>query len=180
MAWSAPMTAVANSAFTAAQFNQYVRDNLNESAAAKATTDGRIFVSTGVNAIAERVISSAYTAALQNTASTSFTDLTTVGPTVSSVTTGTRALVYVSAELTNNTTGGRTLMGVDVSGATTVAASDDQALMYQAYGSNAVHRGTALIPLTGLTAGSNTFKAVYKVNTGTGGWQYRRISVIAL
>jgi hypothetical protein len=52
--WSAPMTAVANSTFTAAQFNQYVRDNLNETAPAKATSAGSYFVADGVNSIAER------------------------------------------------------------------------------------------------------------------------------
>src|SRR5690606_12967068 len=44
MAWSAPMTAVSGSVFTAAQFNQFVRDNLNETAPARATTAGAHFV----------------------------------------------------------------------------------------------------------------------------------------
>ncbi|GII42264.1 hypothetical protein [Planotetraspora phitsanulokensis] len=47
MAWSAPMTAVANSIFTTAAFNQYVRDNLLETAPAKATTGSRLIVTTG-------------------------------------------------------------------------------------------------------------------------------------
>ena len=59
MAWSAPMTAVANTVFTAAQFNQHVRDNLNETAPAKATASGGYFVATGVNAIAQRFADSA-------------------------------------------------------------------------------------------------------------------------
>ena len=54
MAWSAPMTAVANSTFTAAQFNQYVRDNLNETAPALATAAGSYFAADGINSIAER------------------------------------------------------------------------------------------------------------------------------
>ena len=56
MAWSAPMTAVSGSVLTAAQFNTYVRDNLNETAPAKATAAGQIFVSTAANAIAARLV----------------------------------------------------------------------------------------------------------------------------
>lgn len=50
------MTAVASTAFTAAQFNTHVRDNLNETAPAKATTSGRLIVTAGPNSIAEQTI----------------------------------------------------------------------------------------------------------------------------
>ena len=68
MAWTAPMTAVANAVFTAAQFNTHVRDNLLETAPAKATTTGGYFVATGTNTIVQRVASVA-----SNASSTVFT-----------------------------------------------------------------------------------------------------------
>ena len=58
MAWTTPLTAVSNTALTAAQWNASVRDNLLMTAPALATTTGRHFVSTGANTIAERAISS--------------------------------------------------------------------------------------------------------------------------
>ena len=36
MTWTAPMTAVAGAVYTAAQWNTSIRDNLNETAVAKA------------------------------------------------------------------------------------------------------------------------------------------------
>ena len=56
MVWSTPLTAVANTPLTAAQWNASVRDNFNETAPAKATVGGRIFASTGPNTIAEREV----------------------------------------------------------------------------------------------------------------------------
>ena len=43
------MTAVASSVFTAAQFNTFIRDNLNETSPAKATTAGAYFTVSGTN-----------------------------------------------------------------------------------------------------------------------------------
>src|SRR3546814_19340432 len=76
MAWTAPMTAVANTVFTAAQFNQHVRDNLNETAPAKATAAGGYFVATGVNAIAQRIADGNTDTNTGTTTSTTYTDLT--------------------------------------------------------------------------------------------------------
>lgn len=56
MAWTTPLTAVSGSILTAAQWNASVRDNLNETAPAKATTADRMFVTTGPNALQQNVI----------------------------------------------------------------------------------------------------------------------------
>lgn len=172
------MTAVANSVFTAAQFNTHVRDNLLETAPGKATTAGRIFVATGANAIAERAVVSARVAAAEATTSTSYTDLTTSGPALT-VTTGAQAIVTVTAEMSNNTTGNRCFVGCQVSGASAVAGDDDDCLRFQAYAGNASHRSTAST-FYSLTPGSNTFTMKYRVDGGTGTFQRRRLIVIAL
>lgn len=179
MAWTAPMTAAANSVFTAAQFNTHVRDNLLETAPAKATTAGRIFVATGANTIAERSIGTASIVTAENTTGTSYGNLTTLGPQIT-ITTGAQAVAFLSAEVSNNTAGNRCFVSVAVSGASTVAASDDDCLKYQAWGNNANHRGSAAIMFTGLTPGANTFTMQYKVDGGTGTFQRRRLILIAL
>lgn len=178
MAWTAPMTAVANSAFTAAQFNTYVRDNLNETAAAKATAAGQIFVATGVNSIAARTPTGDAINTSETTTSTSFTDLATIGPTVT-VTTGTSALVFQTARVAN--TGGlSSYMGHAVSGATTLSPSVDNSLIADP-GSGNLQRSSALAFRAGdLTAGTNIFTAKYQVDGGTGTFSYRRLVVIPL
>lgn len=175
------MTAVANTAFTAAQFNTYVRDNLNETSPAKATTAGSLFVATGLNAIAERIPDADTVSTSESTASTSYTDLTTPGPAVT-VTTGTKAMIFIVASLANNTNGQNSTMSFAVSGATTLAANDDWSLgLRTSTGTSTVDgRMASMLMMTTLTGGSNTFTAKYKVNGGTGNFNDRHIVVLPL
>lgn len=179
MAWSAPMTAVANAAFTAAQFNTYVRDNLNETAPAKATAANRIFVSTGANAIAEREILNEFLTTAQTSTSTAYADLATVGPDIT-ITTGTAALVGASCTQSVNSAAANVYMSWAFSGASTVAASDDWALQMNSDTSGQTLHATSWYLHTGLTAGSNTITAKYRVTAGTGTWSRRSLIVIAL
>lgn len=179
MAWSAPMTAVANTAFTAAQFNQYLRDNLNETAPAKATTAGRIFVATGTNAIAERAISGATTATAEGTTSTSYTDLATAGPAVT-VTTGTQALIFMQAALENNTAGSIAHFSYAVTGASAAGAADSTGGFYESPSANDRARFGVMHLRTGLTAGSNVFTMKYRASANTATFRDRHIAVIAL
>lgn len=176
MAWGTPLTAVSNAALTAAQWNASVRDNLLETAPAKATTAGGIFVATGANAIAQRVPLASTIATSETATATSYTNLATVGPQVS-VTTGTQALVLWSAQMGNNTSGQNNYLSVAVTGATTTAASDTWATRYQSFGANARHRATAFHWFT-LNAGSNIFTMSYRVDAGTGTFLDRELLVI--
>lgn len=179
MTWTAPMTAVANATFTAAQFNLYVRDNLLETSPAKATTAGRIFVTSGVNSIAEREITADTVSTLQTTASGTYTDLTTVGP-QKTVATGVLALVLWAANTTNNVSLEASLMSVAVSGATTIAASDGYALCIRGPVSPQTNSGCQFRAFA-LTPGNNTFTAKYRANGGsTATFTERRLTVIAL
>jgi len=176
MAWTAPMTAVANTAFTAAQFNTYIRDNLLETAPAKATTAGSLIVGNGANSIIERIPASAGISTAESTTSTSFTDLATPGPAVT-VTTGTSALVVVSSCIYN--TSSYALASYQVSGATTLAASDEGGV--QVANTPATYQtASEFFRVTGLTAGSNTFTVKYRVVGGTGNFQRRHLVVIPL
>jgi hypothetical protein len=175
------MTAVAGATFTAAQFNQYVRDNLNMTAPALATAASQLFVSTAANAIAVRVPSTASVATSQSTSSTSYADLTTPGPSIS-VTTGTIAIVMYSAGIQTNIADRQVVASVEVSGVSSVAASDAWSIMVDGIpATNTFRTGVAHV-FTGLTSGSNTFKMKYRVGTGTtsGTYTNREINVIPL
>ena len=182
MAWTAPMTAVSGSVFTAAQFNQFVRDNLNETAPAKATATGGYFAVDGANSIAERHTSGALDTGSGTTTSTSFTDLdgpALAGPAVTA-TTGTAAIVIVHGTIANSGTGSAR-MAYDVSGASTVAAADNRGIGIFGVAGVSLVAGTTVLHVAGsLTAGSNTFTAKYRVSSGTGTFSARRIAVFPL
>lgn len=170
------MTAAANAVFTAAQFNTHVRDNLNETAPAKATLTGQYPVSTGANAIAMRKVSSASALATQTTSSTTYVSAS--GPSVS-VTTGDNALVFLFAQFTINTNSESAYFSVDVSGATTIAASDSRALTNGRYTTQFLIGATLANYVTGLTPGVNVFTGMIRVSNAAavGTYDNRRIVV---
>lgn len=178
MAWSVPLTAVSNATLTAAQWNASVRDNLLETAASKVTAAGQYVVGTAANALAVRVPTGAGVSNTETTTSTSYTTLATIGPVVSSVTTGTQAFVSIGARMSNDTANSESWASFAISGATTVAASDNFALLYRAAAINAPHRASACLIVTGLTPGSNTFTMQYRVGGATGTFSNRQLAVI--
>jgi hypothetical protein len=176
MSWSAPMTAVAGATFSAAQFNQYVRDNLNETGPAKVTALGQILVSTAANALAARTPDATVVTTSSTTAGTSYGDLAaTTGPAVTQ-NTGTSALVWFGCALSNSGANA-SRASVVVSGASSIAANDQWAV---------INTGTAVFRMmtghrfTGLTAGSNIFTMKYDVSAGTGTFLNRELIVIPL
>ncbi len=115
----------------------------------------------------------------ESTTSTSYTDLTTSGPAVT-LTTGTKVLVIVTTRIINDTTNGYSYMGYAVSGATTIAATNDTALWLQRGNTQANYRASAVSRIT-VTAGSNTFTAKYQTAGGnTANFSYREIFVMDL
>lgn len=177
MAWTTPPTLSDGTVLTGAH-TQIWRDDLNETAPAKATAAGQIFVSTGTNAIAARTPQALEVATSETTSNTSYVALTTPGPAVT-VTCGTTALVGISANLKQNTNTAFALASYAVSGATTVAAADGVSVQRQfatASGDNI--RASVVMLKTGLTPGSNTFTMQYRVTSGTGTFADRSIFVI--
>lgn len=118
-----------------------------------------------------------YVAAVQSvTSASAYTDLATVGPSVT-VTIGSNGLALVSIySYLSNSSSGYTGMGFVVSGANTIAADDTSAIFN--IGTNGNRFGATFL-LTGLSAGSTTFKAVYKGNN-TATFSSRRIAVVPL
>lgn len=176
MAWSTPLTAVANAALTAAQWNASVRDNLNETAPAKASAAGQLFVSTGVNTIAARTVNADLISTSETSTSTTYVNLATIGP---AVTATTAASAIVSTYVNMNNPTNPIWMSYAISGATTNAEQDNRAVQLQAAGGQRV--GATFFHSAILTPGSNTFTAKYRVSTsGTGTWSDRRLMVIPM
>lgn len=174
------MTAVANTVFSAAQFNTHIRDNLNETAPAKATTASGYFVATGTNAIAQRIAATDAILSSGTTTSTTYTDLdapAVTGPSVT-VTTGPYALVIVRCAHANSGTGSAR-MAYDITGDHTQAAADDRGVHVLGVAGVNVGGGDATL-MTTLTPGTNTFTAKYRVSAGTGSFSSRRIIVMPL
>jgi hypothetical protein len=116
----------------------------------------------------------------QTSTATSYSDLATAGPAVT-VTTGTKALVIVTALISDNTSGRQTFVDFAVSGATTRAATDNTALLFeQTGGSNNQELRASTSTIVTLTAGSNTFTAKYKTSGSTSTFANREIIVINL
>lgn len=157
MGYLTPPTFAVNQILTAALMNILSGDITDLDARTRPTSGG---VATG-----------------QTTTSTTYADLATVGPTATIVT-GTNAMVVVTAEV--DTTGGGVAprMGFAVSGASTIAATDLWGLRVDS--STVVNiQASAVILVTGLVAGSNTFTAKYRVQSGTGTYSNRGILVWA-
>jgi hypothetical protein len=158
------MTAEAAATWTAAQWNTHVRDNMLQTMPAKATAAGRIYCSTGLFAIAERVPSAHVVATSQSTSSSAYTDLGT-GPTVT-VTTGSKALVFFSARVEHDTASAFSGVSVGVSGGTTVSAADAWAITLDGIAANSGNRAGGIHLFTTLNAGSNTFTMRYRTTSG--------------
>lgn len=160
MAWTAPRTWSTGETVTAAHMNAHVRDNLLETAPAKATTDGGIFVATGANALAERVFAhqvgdGTYTGtgtgdntyfALNGTQWGSGSNISVTA------TTGTRALLMYGCA-TSIGSARELSLSYDVTSATTIGESDIwRVVVYGGYGGSRAHLQTSL------NAGSNNFR----------------------
>ncbi len=177
MAWTTPITWTTGAVLTAAQLNQQLRDNMNETAPAKFTAASQIFVSTGANAGSPRTVVWDYVGSAQTTTSSSFVDLATVGPTVTA-TTGVQALVCISARLQHGTANANSYMGYAVSGATTIAAVATSSVASTASAGGSWEQQSYVLMQGSLTAGSNTFQAKYQTNTGTATFDSRRLTVL--
>jgi hypothetical protein len=146
------------------------------------TTGQVLTVSSGVPAWATTAAStptnSVATGAGNDTTSATYVNLTS--SVAVTITTGTKALVIVRGQISTNAGGRHGLISYAISGASTVAASDD--FCYSSGGISSTLNGasgtTARI-VSGLTAGSNTFTVkIRSVDTGTVSFNNIQLSVI--
>ena len=177
MAWTTPRTWVSTEVVTASIMNTHVRDNFNETAPAIVSAAGQYVIADAANSLVNRLPAVQGIVTSETTASASYTDLATSGPAVTQ-TCFSRALVIVSAQMSNDTGGETCFMSYALSGATAVSASDNRALMYESGAANDQIQHSFAEIRTGLTQGSNTFTAKYRVTGGTGTYLRRFISVL--
>jgi hypothetical protein len=88
--------------------------------------------------------------------------------------------VMWAANISNNTTNQYSIMGVTISGATTLAADDGNSLQVRQSNSDTEqnHQVAWGKLYTGLTAGSNVFTCKYRVTGGTATFLRRKLVVI--
>lgn len=176
------MTAVTNDEFAASEWNIQIRDNLNVTAPAKASVPGGIFVTEGANTIVERVPEQQDQFLGEFTTSTSYTDLTTLGPRVT-VDCGPSAFVILYCRITG-TAGNVSLMSFEVVGSFTatvyLAASDLRSIEYVPNVTGHTHHVSAVFLVSSLDTERKIFTAKYRVTGGTGDFNWRRLAVIPL
>jgi len=177
MAWTAPRTYVTSEIITASILNTDLRDNLLETAPAVATAGGRLIVTTGANAVIERLPTSSTVNTSESTSSTSYTDLATSGPAVTT-TTSDRALIVITSRCSNNTTSQNSHASYAVSGATTISANDNFSLAFTSSAANEIVQASFAWIDTNLNAGSNTFTMKYRAGANTATFSRRTLSVI--
>lgn len=114
---------------------------------------------------------------------TDYQDLATVGPVVTAtVGASGKVLITLCSNISRNVgSGWNGYMAVAVSGATTLAAADSNAVMYSSAGGGFGACVSRTFVLSGLTPGSNTFTAKYR-GSSTDAWTFtdRSITVIPL
>lgn len=178
MAWTSPLTAVANTPFTAAQWNVYVRDNLNTTAPGVATAAGRWITVSGLNSIIERSVGVEYLGTSDTTDSTSYDDLDTFGPEVA-ITTGEKTIFTIGAMISNSTAGRGGRMSVQVSGSTSIGAGDGSCFYAESGNTNDAYKGTWTAMFETLVPGSNTFTSKYRAASGPTATFSERLLMIA-
>lgn len=175
MAWSSPITAVSGAALNAADFNTYIRDNLNETTPALATSaDGQWFVADGANSLVAREVETDTVSGNLSVTGTSFGGAAQ-GPSVT-LTTGAFVIVNISAHMHNDGSNSASIMDFEISGATTRSGQNVSSLMIDGLTANndnyiGVSTGVVVNP------GVNTFSAVYRTGSGTASFSQRRLTV---
>jgi hypothetical protein len=180
MVWSAIPSFTSGNILTAAQMN-ILGANLGETAAALASTAMQYPVATGANSLAMRIAQRNSILNAETTTSTSYADLATPGPTLSSVVTGGQCFVFLQAKVGHNTALGNAYMGFVVSGASSIAPDFEYSLAHApASGTGFVQASMALLMqgADGWTAGTNSVQAKYTTNTGTATFDKRRITTM--
>lgn len=153
----------------------------NTSAKLSAGTAGFVLKSAGAAAAVvwaapgEFVTAGAKIATSENTTSGSFADLATPGPSAT-VTIGAsgKAKVCISARCSNTNANVDCYVGVDISGASTVAAGT--LILTNTPAGEPIQFGTSTL-ITGLTPGSTTFKMQYATAANTASFSVREIIV---
>lgn len=118
-------------------------------------------------------------ATAQTTTSIAYTNLTTVGPTVTLTSVGTKALIIFAARLRNLSAAAGSGCTVAISGATTLAAADANGAAWSDFVNADYDDEKAQFMYATITPGSNTYQMKYRASAGTARFSTRRLLVFA-
>lgn len=177
MAWTVPKTWVATEVLTADDLNLYLRDNLNTCEVPTASSVGGLIVADGPNSLVERVGATNTISTSEDTTSTSYADLTTVGPMVT-VTTGSRMLVFLTLSASMSAANVSWNAGIDITGADVIPVTDSRSIQMDGILDDQTNRMGITFLYDDLTPGQHTIKLKYKVASGTGSFSDRSLSVV--
>lgn len=146
-------------------------------------SSGQVTISTSGYSSIESLVSASAVEASGSVQSTTYTDPTNVGPSVT-MTTGTSVICHVYAAVFSEVAGIESHCSVAVSGASTVAASDaaganggGASSLALTFASTYFNLCTSLL-FTGLTPGTNTFTMKFRSNTTSKHWYEKRRIVV--
>lgn len=182
MTWTAPMTALTNQVLTATQYNTYIRDNLNEMAVAKATAAGQHFAVSGIHTVVARQVKSAVVTTSETTSSVAYTNLATVGPSVT-VDCGENCIIWIAAAMANNTLNRQTSASVSMSGTDSEDASDAAdywRIVNDGVAATSTSRYCVARRYNNLTPGTHTFTMKYRVSDGASIGTFSLREIVAL
>lgn len=118
----------------------------------------------------------AVVATQEDTASTTYVDLATVGPSVSvTLTEARQVIVLVKAQVLQVSTTDDVYMSFAASGATTVAASDASAVRHNGSGTAEAYASFGVV---NCPIGTTTFTAKYRADGGSGRFANRSIAAL--
>lgn len=116
----------------------------------------------------------------ETTASASYVNLTTTGPSVTLTSSGTRAMIWWSAHGSNNTVNCGAISSIDISGATTLAVADGNGILWHEHATAGLSDECGQFMIATITPGTNVYKMMYKrAAGGTASFERRRIFVLA-
>lgn len=182
------MTFVDGSVLTAAQLNTHLRDNLMETMAAKATVASQYFVTNGKNRVIARKAVKNTVLAQETTDATDYTDLSTVGPSVT-VQTGTSVAMFIGCQIklsatqtgyasvrigSANTADDGSVQSNSNNDSTSVEPSDSYAVVLNGGNTDELCGTFHMSFLDTLTPGLNTFTMTYRISGGTAATFFRR------
>ncbi len=185
MVWTAPQVVVDGGPLTAAFLNTFARDNMLETEAGKANIPSSYFVSDGLNLIVERQIQETIlkTSTEESTASTSPTNLATVGPVVTCQT-NTAALLLMTVQMSNDYTGASIPVAnatFEITGATNFPATTSTATsMSIAFKDDAKAQFSGAFLVDFLNPGINTFTMKYWNTGGLGNSKFNNRSLAVM
>lgn len=167
---------------TAAIWNASVRDDLLTTFPALASTSGGYFAVSAANAVAQRVPTAAAQTGAETTTSTTYTATLsggagTAGPSIASVTTSGKVLIAFHCRQSTNASGVNVWTSVAVSGASTIAATDNWAISADQLNIQIYHGICYIEP--NIVSGSNTYTMQYHIaSAGTATFSARRLNIL--